>query len=71
MPVHLDSKPEEIEKFLKKQGAGNMCYLMTSSESDIDGEELPLIKALEDLIWSGLPFIISCIPSKLISWEFK
>ncbi|MEK4485643.1 hypothetical protein MHH81_08560 [Psychrobacillus sp. FSL H8-0484] len=64
-----NSDPEEIEKLLKKQGAGNMCYVITSAESDIDGEELPLIKALEDLIWSGLPFIISCIPNKLAYYQ--
>ncbi|WP_243840654.1 hypothetical protein [Paenisporosarcina antarctica] len=45
-----NSDPKEIEKLLKKQGAGNTCYVMTSLESDIDGEELPLTKALEGLI---------------------
>ncbi|TQR16226.1 hypothetical protein [Psychrobacillus vulpis] len=64
-----NSDPEEIEKLLKKQGAGNMCYVMTSLNSYIDGEELPLIKALEDLIWSGMPFIISCIPNKLAYYQ--
>lgn len=64
-----NSNPEEIEKLLKKQGAGNMCYVMTSAESDIDGEELPLTKALEELLWSGLPFIISCIPTKLAFYQ--
>lgn len=64
-----NSDPEEIEKLLKKRGAGNMCYVMTSAESDIDGEEIPLKKALEDLIWSGMPFIISCIPNKLAYYQ--
>jgi len=64
-----NSDPGEIEKLLKKQGAGNTCYVMTSLESDIDGKELPLIKALEDLIWSGSPFIISCIPHKLAYFQ--
>ncbi|QGM29481.1 hypothetical protein GI482_03400 [Bacillus sp. N3536] len=64
-----NSDPEEIEKLLKKQGAGNLCYVITSAESDVDGKELPLIKALEDLIWSGLPFIISCIPNKLAYYQ--
>lgn len=27
-----NSDPEEIEKLLKKQGAGNMCYVMTSQK---------------------------------------
>ena len=60
---------QTLEKLLKKQGAGNTCYVMTSLESDIDGKELPLIKALEDLIWSGSPFIISCIPHKLAYFQ--
>lgn len=64
-----NSDPEEIEKLLKKQGAGNKCYVITSAESDIDGKELPLIKALEDLIWTGLPFIISCIPNQLAYYQ--
>ena len=64
-----NSNPEEIEKLLKKLGAGNMCYVMTSAESDMDGEELSLTKALEELIWSGLPFIISCIPTKLALYQ--
>ncbi|MBD7943447.1 hypothetical protein H9650_04890 [Psychrobacillus sp. Sa2BUA9] len=64
-----NSDPEKIEKLLKKQGAGNLCYVITSAESDVDGKELPLIKALEDLIWSGLPFIISCIPNKLAYYQ--
>ena len=64
-----NSDPEEIEKLLKKQGAGNLCYVITSAESDADGQELPLIKALEELIWTGLPFIISCIPNKLAYYQ--
>lgn len=64
-----NSDPGEIEKLLKKHGAGNLCYVITSAESDVDGKELPLIKALEDLIWSGLPFIISCIPNKLAYYQ--
>lgn len=64
-----NSDPDEIEKLLKEQGAGNMCYVMPSFISDLDGKELPLTNALEQLIWSGMPFIISCIPDKLAYYQ--
>jgi hypothetical protein len=60
---------EEIEKLLKKQGAGNMCYVMTSIISDMDGKELPLKEALENLIGCGMPFLISCAPDKLAYFQ--
>lgn len=64
-----NSDPEEIEKLLKKQGAGNLCYVMTSIISDMDGKELPLTEAIEHLIWCGMPFLISCIPDKLAYFQ--
>jgi hypothetical protein len=64
-----NSDPDEIERLLKQQGAGKMCYVMTSFDSDLDGKELPLTYALEQLIWSGMPFIISCIPDKLAYYQ--
>jgi hypothetical protein len=64
-----NSDPEEIEKILKRQGAGKMCYVMTSIISDMDGKKLPLNEALENLIWCGMPFIISCIPDKLLYFQ--
>jgi hypothetical protein len=64
-----NSDPEVIEKILRKQGAGKMCYVMTSIISDMDGKELPLAEVLEKLIWCGMPFIISCIPNKLLYFQ--
>ena len=64
-----NSDPEEIKKLLKKQGAGDTCYVITQLESDFDGKELPLFKALEDLIGTRAPFIISCIPGKLAYFQ--
>ena len=61
-----NSDPAEIEKLLKKHGAGDLCYVM---QSHFDGEELPLTKALEELIWYRGQFIISCVPGKLAYFQ--
>ncbi|MGO4887309.1 hypothetical protein ACJ2A9_06105 [Anaerobacillus sp. MEB173] len=63
-----NSNPAEIEKLLKKQGAGNDCYVMSWNDS-IDGKHLSLISALEVAVGEGFPSIISCIPGKLAYFE--
>lgn len=61
-----NSDPGEIEKLLKKEGAGDICYVI---QSGFDGKELLLKEALEDLIWYRGQFIISCIPGKLAYFQ--
>ncbi|MFF2450749.1 hypothetical protein ACFVSW_27355 [Neobacillus sp. NPDC058068] len=63
-----NSDPEEIEKLMKEQGAGQNCYVM-SSHSGVDGKEFPLTTAIEELIWYGMPSIISCIHGKLAYFQ--
>ncbi|MFJ7730239.1 hypothetical protein ACIQXV_29710 [Neobacillus sp. NPDC097160] len=63
-----NSDPEEIEKLIKEQGAGKNCYVM-SWHSGVDGKELPLKTAIEELIWYGMPSIISCIHGKLAYFQ--
>jgi hypothetical protein len=63
-----NSDPDEIEKLMKEQGAGKNCYVM-SSDSEMDGKELPLTTAIEELIWYGMPSIISCIHGKLAYFQ--
>ncbi|MFD3448953.1 hypothetical protein ACFDTO_30765 [Microbacteriaceae bacterium 4G12] len=63
-----NSDPEEIEKLMKEQGAGKNCYVM-SCDSGIDGKELPLTLAIKELIWDGMPSIISCIHGKLAYFQ--
>lgn len=63
-----NSDPDEIEKLMKEQGAGKKCYVM-SSDSEMDGKEFSLTTAIEELIWYGMPSIISCIHGKLAYFQ--
>jgi hypothetical protein len=63
-----NSDPDEIEKLLKKQGAGDICYAMSWNDL-IDGKHLSLTSALEVAVGEGFPSIISCIPGKLVYFE--
>lgn len=58
----------EIAKLLQEYGAGVFCYVI-SWNNVIDGKELPLKIALEQVIGSGMPTLISCISNKLIYFE--
>jgi hypothetical protein len=53
---------------MKQNGAGDLCYSISWDE-EIDGKELPLIKALEIAVGLGMPSLISCIPNKLVYFE--
>lgn len=59
-----NSDYKEIAKLLKRHGAGDTCYAISWSEI-IDGKELPLLTALEEVVGMGMPSIISCIPNKV------
>jgi hypothetical protein len=63
-----NSNLKEIEKLLKKYGAGNDCYAMSWNDS-IDGRHMSLTSALEVAVGEGFPSIISCIPGKLAYFE--
>ncbi|WP_419883947.1 hypothetical protein ACN6MY_10945 [Peribacillus sp. B-H-3] len=63
-----NSDPDDIEKIMKKQGAGNSCYVM-SRNSSFDGKELPTSTAIEQLIWYQAASIISFIPGKLAYFQ--
>ncbi|MEM4992581.1 hypothetical protein WKH56_08570 [Priestia sp. SB1] len=63
-----NSDPVEIAALLKKNGAGNTCYVVSWNE-EIDGKELPLLTALEKAVGYGMPTIIACIPNKLAYFE--
>jgi hypothetical protein len=63
-----NSDPEEIEKILRKHGAGDWCYSISWKEG-IDGKVLPLGTALSIAVGSGFSSIVSCIPGKLAYFE--
>lgn len=63
-----NSDPVEIVALLKKNGAGDTCYVISRNE-EIDGKELPMLTALEKAVGYGMPTIIACIPNKLAYFE--
>lgn len=63
-----NSEPKEIEALLKRNGAGDSCYVISWDE-DIDGKTLPLLEALEKTVGMGMPSIVSCIPNELAYFE--
>jgi len=51
---------------LKKEGAGDICYVI---QSEFEGKVLPLTETFKYLIWYRGQFIISCIPGKLAYFQ--
>jgi hypothetical protein len=67
IPVGEQSAPD-IAKLLTKRGAPAMCHLI-SSDSALDGRDLPLSDALDQVVGSDFGTIISCIPGRLAYYE--
>jgi hypothetical protein len=63
-----NSDPRDIYELLKTNGAEKMCYSLSFNDQ-IDGKELPLIKALEHAVGFGFPSIISCRHGELAYFE--
>lgn len=59
---------ENISRLLRSKGAGQTCWVI-SEDSKIDGRELRLESALENVIGSGMGTILSCLPGKLGYFE--
>lgn len=51
-----------VEDMLKKLGAPETCQVIGG---ELDGQEVPLTKALDDLIGFGDGAFISCVPGRL------
>ena len=69
LPI-IEQNPESIYKILKRKGANETCYVMSSDYSH-DGQELPLLEALEAIIGFGSGTLVSCLPGKLAYFEFE
>ncbi len=65
-----DQNLELIYDLLKRKGATDVCYVMSTNEQ-YDGRELPLFEALEQTFGSGNGTFISCLPGKLAYYEFE
>lgn len=59
---------EHICRLLRSKGAGDFCWVI-SEDSEMDGRELDLRVALENVSGRGIGTILSCIPGKLAYYE--
>jgi hypothetical protein len=70
-PVHgSEATPQALERLLKAKGAPARCYCL-SEDSEIDGKDLPLSEALEQVVGSGMGTFISCLPGRLGTSKMK
>ena len=59
---------QEIGGYLKAKGAPTECVLL-AEDSELDGQRLPLGKALEAVLGRGMGAFISCLPGRLAFYE--
>jgi hypothetical protein len=59
---------ESIRRLLKAKGAGQFCWAI-SHKREVDGQELELGAALEDLAGQSMGLILSCVPGRLAYFE--
>lgn len=60
--------PAELERLLKAKGAGPICHVMVDGLK-IDGRELPLIEALNEVCMHEFGAVLSCIPGRLAYYK--
>jgi hypothetical protein len=60
--------PEQLAALLSQKGAPTSCCV-TSSISEIDGKELPLLEVLKKVVGCQMGTFLSCIPGKLAYFE--
>ena len=60
--------PCVLAKILKAKGAGSKCYVM-STISELDGQEVDLETALQEIVGSQEGALISCVPGRLGYFE--
>ena len=69
--VHIaprDQTPTGIAALLEERGAPATCHVV-SSAADLDGEEMPLLAALEGVVGFGAGTLLSCVPGRLAYFE--
>jgi len=60
----------KIERRLKSHGAPDVCWVI-AADSKIDGRQMPLKIALENIVGLGSGAFVSCIPGELGYFEFE
>ena len=63
-----EQTPEGIWRNLKTLGAPPTCYIM-SCDGNLDGREMDLLKALQEIVGIGCGALLSCIPGVLGYFE--
>jgi len=58
----------DILRLLQSKGAPENCYAV-SEDSDLDGKEIALAKALKEVVGVGMGTFLSCIPGRLAYFE--
>ena len=58
----------QIAAFLVRKGAPATCWI-TSEDSDLDGREMPLVQALQEVVGRQMGTFLSCLPGKLAYFE--
>jgi hypothetical protein len=59
---------QQIALLLREKGASDLCYAV-SENSELDGRELPLVEALEQVVGFGMGSFLSCVPGRLAYFE--
>src|SRR5690242_4430137 len=63
-----EARPDTIQRLLMAKGAPGTCYCLSES-AELDGRELPLRQALEQVVGRGIGTLLSCVPGKLAYFE--
>jgi hypothetical protein len=63
-----DQTPARIATLLRALGAPATCYIL-SSNSNLDGREMELAAALEEIVGYGSGSFVCCIPGRLAYFE--
>jgi hypothetical protein len=54
----------DVVRLLRDHGAPSICYLI-SDVAELDGRELPLVEAVQEVAAAGWGTIIGCVPGRL------
>ncbi|MGO9212217.1 MAG: hypothetical protein ACLPXM_20855 [Terriglobales bacterium] len=66
--VPSQQHPKNIYSLLRGLGAPEDCHVI-SENSDLDGKEMGLLPALEEVVGNGMGTVISCVPGRLAYFE--
>lgn len=68
-PIPADVRTAaQIAALLRARGAPTSCYML-SEDGGLDGRELPLEEALEQVLGRGMGTFLSCVPGRLAYYE--